>query len=65
MDICKKWGVPFINLWDGCQLNPSNPSMYNSDAQGDENYDYIDGQHLTAKGYEVVTPKIEAWMKTL
>lgn len=65
MEICEKWGVPYLNLWDGCYLNPSNPSMYNSDAQGDPAYCYIDGQHLTAKGYDYITSIIEAWMKTL
>lgn len=65
MDICKKWGVSYVNLWDGSTLNPSNPSMYNSDEQNNEDYYYLDGQHLTAKGYDVITPKIEAWMKTL
>ena len=28
-------------------------------------YLYVDGQHLTANGYEYITSKIEAWMKTL
>lgn len=69
MQACEKWGIPYLNLWDGSPLNPLLPSMYDSnlDAQGnrDGGYLYTDGQHLTATGYDVITPKIEAWMKTL
>lgn len=69
MQACEKWGIPYLNLWDGSPLNPLLPSMYNSnlDAQGnrDGGYLYTDGQHLTATGYETITPKIEAFMKTL
>ena len=69
MEVCKKWGVPFINLWDGCYLNPRNPSNYNRSLSNDENinqgYLYTDGQHLTAKGYDYISPMIEDWMKSL
>jgi len=61
MQICKKWGVPVLNLWDDFPLNPMIPSYY---TQG-ENYYYTDGQHLTSNGYDYITPIIEAWMKTL
>lgn len=69
MDICKKWGVPVINLWDESHLNPKLQVHYNAALGDDENVAaeslYIDGQHLTSFGYDVITPKIEAWMKTL
>lgn len=61
MILCEKWGIPYINLWDKGRLNPSLSVFYNN---GENSY-YTDGQHLTAKGYEVITPMIEAWMKTL
>lgn len=61
MEICRKWGIPCLNLWDECYLNPLIPSHYTSG----EDYMYIDGQHLTANGYEYITQIIEAWMKTL
>ena len=61
MEICKKWGVPVLNLWDNCYLNPKIPAHYTSG----ESYLYTDGQHLTANGYEYISPMIEAWMKTL
>lgn len=69
MDVCKKWGIPYINLWDNSALNPKLPCFFDSslDAQGnrDGGYAYTDGQHLTGKGYDIVSPKIEAWMRTL
>jgi len=69
IEVCKKWGIPYIDLWDGCPLNPRIPSMYSSQMTGQENIDaghcYLDGQHLTPTGYDVITPYIEAWMRTL
>lgn len=59
---CEKWGVPYLNLWDGCYLYPKNPSHYTS---GSEASLYADGQHLNGKGYDYITPMIESWMKTL
>ena len=61
MQICRKWGVPYLNLWDECYLNPMIPAHY---TQG-EQYMYTDGQHLTSNGYAYITPIIENWMKTL
>jgi hypothetical protein len=57
IQICVKWGIPYINLWDTSYLNPSIPEVNTA-------Y-YSDGQHLLSSGYDVLTPKIEAWMKTL
>jgi len=69
MTLCKKWGIPYINLWDLCYLNPSVPTCYNSDMTAEENrangYPIYDGQHLSPEGYAIVSPMIEAWMKTL
>lgn len=59
--LCKKWGVPVLNLWDECTMNPRLASHY---TQG-EDYLYADGQHPTAKGYDLMSPIIEEWMKTL
>lgn len=68
-ELCKKWGIPYINLWDEGFLNPAIDSHYNPnlDADGNEAAGslYRDGQHLTLKGYQSITSKIEAWMKTL
>ena len=61
MQLCKKWGIPYLNLWDRGRLNPALSVFYND---GEDSF-YTDGQHLTSKGYDVITPMIEAWMKTL
>ncbi len=69
IEICKKWGIPYLDLWDGCPLNPSLAAYYNPGLTIEENeaqgYCYIDGQHLTTTGYSVITPKIEAFMQSL
>lgn len=70
VEICKKWGIPYVDLWNGCYLNPMLDWMYVRDNTPEQNklgnigY-YIDGQHLTANGYDITTEIIEAWMKTL
>ena len=70
VEICKKWGIPYIDLWNGCYLNPELDCMYVRTNTPEENklgnigY-YIDGQHLTANGYDFTAELIEAWMKNI
>lgn len=60
--LCKKWGIPYLNLWDDCYLCPMNPT-HNTSGQ---NLMYVgDYQHLAKRGYDYVTPIIEAWMRSL
>jgi lysophospholipase L1-like esterase len=56
IEICEKWGIPYVDLWKGNPLNPklSTASMF-----------YTDGQHLTLAGYQRITPQIEAFMRSL
>ena len=69
MEICEKWDIPYLNLWDGSTLDPNNPEMYDpsKDAEGNEQASsmYRDGQHLTAKGYDYTTELIDTWLKSL
>ncbi len=69
MEICKKWGVPVLNLWDGCNLNPSLVHQYVSGSSWEDNAAlgsfYADGQHLLPAGYDYVADIIGNWMKTL
>ena len=69
IEVCIKWGIPYIDLWDECPLNPNLIIYYDSAKTAQENRDaekaYIDGQHLTAYGYDLISPSINAWMKTL
>ena len=66
---CEKWGIPYINLWDGCPLNPQLPWFYNKELDVDGNIKagsfYIDGQHLTSAGYDFTADVIDSWLKTL
>ena len=68
--VCKKWGIPVINLWDDGQLRPDILAMYNPTyntraSATEHGLLYYDGQHLTAYGYDVLSPKISEWMKGL
>ena len=68
MQICRKWGIPYLNLWDGCYLNPRLPFMYDPTRSIEENEKislYKDGQHLTAAGYDFTADIIDSWLKTL
>ncbi len=68
MQICEKWDIPYLNLWDDCDLDPNNPQMYDPSKSKEENEQssmYTDGQHLSPAGYDYTTPIIEAWLKTL
>lgn len=58
VEICQKWGIPVVDIWNGSMLNPklSTASIY---------YVEENGQHLTETGYLAITPMIEAWMRNL
>lgn len=59
MEICKKWSVPYLDLFDNSGLNlylPEIATLYTKNG---------DKTHPTDEGYEIITPKIENWIKTL
>lgn len=60
-EVCEKYGVPCLDLWKNCHLNP----VIDYITHGNKYDMYYDGQHLTAKGYDYIAPIIEAWMRTL
>lgn len=66
--LCRKWAIPYIDLWRTSQMNANLPVYYNSALSVEENtvqkY-YQDGQHPTSKGYALLTAKIETWMQTM
>lgn len=53
--VCAKWGIPYIDLYKGSGI------CYNNATQRAVMFD--DNTHLTAAGYDMITSKIEAWMK--
>lgn len=69
IEICKKWGVPYLDLWECSYLNPKLKWMYDNEKTPEENVEsgsfYADGQHLTAKGYDLTADIIDSWLKTL
>lgn len=69
IDVCKKWGISYIDLWESAPLCPRINAYYDTSMTAEENRDagkaYTDGQHLTQVGYDIISPKIEAWMRTL
>ena len=69
MELCEKWGIPYLDLWDGCYLNPCLPWMYDPEKDPAGNNEagtfYRDGQHLTDAGYDLTSEIIENWLQTL
>lgn len=69
IEICRKWGIPYKDLWNECYLVPTNHNIYDSSKTSAENIEagnlYTDGQHLTTYGYDYITPMIEDWMKRI
>ena len=67
-EICEKWGVKYIDLWETCLLNPMLSIYYDPSLTQAENIAskyYVDGQHLTDKGYDYISPLIADWMNNL
>ena len=54
---CKKWSISFIDLYYESGLCVNNETQ--------KSIMFRDATHLTDAGYDHITPKIEAWMKTL
>lgn len=66
IEVCKKWGVPYVDLWNENPLNPELSLYYDSSLDSTGNIEagkaYTDGQHLTLAGYEKLIPQIESFM---
>ena len=57
-EICDKWEIPYLDLYFDEEFNKNIMKTHT-----DENlYDYI---HCRTSGYDILTPRIEAWMETL
>lgn len=67
MEICKKWGIPVINLWDESPLNPMLSAQFNRESGGTQPNTalYTDGQHLTTLGYDRIWKTIDSFVKSL
>ena len=70
IEICHKWGIPYIDLWNTCYLNPFLPWMYDNTKTKEEIAEenvcfYVDGQHLSSRGYDFTSDIINSWLLTL
>ena len=70
VEICEKWGIPYIDLWRDTYMNPNLPNMYDPTKTAEENKAenvcyYYDNVHLTSRGYDFSSEAIETWLKTL
>lgn len=67
VELCQKWGVQVIDLWNESKLNRNLSTQYDSSKTGAGNIEalnmYTDGQHLTPTGYDYITPIIADWMQ--
>ncbi len=67
--LCKKWEIPYMDLWEESGLDPRLPEQYDPQKTPEENIAagslYLDGQHLTAKGYDRTVVLVENFIKNL
>ena len=56
ISICKKWGIPYLDLREKTQMNYTIPS---------EQQFFNDNTHANALGYEKTLNIVEEWLKTL
>ena len=61
-EICKKWAIPYVDLYESSDLNfaitqqKENYSITTTNPNGD-------GLHPNLAGYQIITAKIENWLK--
>ena len=60
--VCNKWGIKYIDLYSG---KASNGTSYSDILKVTTNTYISDGIHLNRQGYNVISPYIYQWMKTL
>ena len=69
IEVCKKWGIPYIDLWERSPLNPKLKCYYDPELTIEENIAegkaYKDGQHLTDVGYDIVSGGIASFILSL
>lgn len=64
-EICKKWSIPYIDLFNESCLNAYLNDINNEYFQIQEGATNGDRCHPNEKGHQVIAPKIESWLKTL
>lgn len=64
-EICKKWSVPYLDLYNLSTLNYTLAEVKSNLSYKTADHPNGDGTHPNVKGYEVLTPKIESWLLEL
>jgi len=69
IEVCEKWGIPYLDLWNENPMNPELAVYYDSgiqkEAASGEGLFYTDGKHLTLRGYQRILSQIEAFLRSL
>ena len=65
IDICKKWQIPMLDLYNESDLNYYLDSIRQDYSQITELRPDGDGLHPNSNGYNLLQNKIESWIKTL
>ena len=55
--VCEKWSIPYLDLYKESGLCVNNPTQ--------KAVMFVDNTHLSVKGYDFITVKIENWLKNL
>ena len=55
--VCEKWSIPYLDLYKESGLCVNNSTQ--------KAIMFVDNTHLSVKGYDFITPKIENWLKNL
>lgn len=64
-EICKKWSVPYLDLYNLSALNYALAEVKSNLSYKTTDHPNGDGTHPNIKGYEVLTPKVESWLLEL
>ena len=69
-EICEKWGIPYIDLYDGGVEIEGEHKSYSYDilevTSGKNMYDNLSTEiHIGSKGYDIISPYIQKWMEEI
>lgn len=70
IEACKKWNVPYLDLFNGGIKENETFKAYGSDVlhvNSGDNFNNEDASeiHLSSKGYDVISPYIQTWMEEI
>lgn len=67
--IANKWHIPVLDLWKESQMDARLTCYYDPNKTVDENITvqkcYVDGQHPSSYGYDLMQEKIDSWINSL